>query len=86
MADHILIPESRVDAVLDQVGVDPETSADGITGTWSLDVMLKSGSRHIEEDLDQILANHGYQSETAGDDYVDTGVNWLHRGTDIRYR
>ena len=42
--------------------------------------MLKSGSRHIEEDLDQILANHGYQSETAGDDYVDTGVNWVTPG------
>ena len=83
VADHILIPESRVDAVLDQVGVDPETSADGITGTWSLDVMLKSGSRHIEEDLDQILANHGYQSETAGDDYVDTGVNWGYTGARI---
>ena len=83
VADHILIPESRVDAVLDQVGVDPETSADGITGTWSLDVMLKSGSRHIEEDLDQILADHGYQSEPAGDDYVDTGVNWGYTGARI---
>ena len=51
-----------------------------MTGTWSLDVMLKSGSRHIEEDLDQILANHGYQSETAGEDYIRTGVNWGYTG------
>ena len=42
--------------------------------------MLKSGSRHIERDLNQILENHGYQSETAGDNYIDTGVNWGYTG------
>ena len=40
------------------------------TGTWSLDVMLAS-SLHIREDLTQILANHGYQCENAGEeDYI----------------
>ena len=76
VANHILIPESRVDAILDEVGVDPAASADGMTGSWNLDVMLKGGSRHIEQDLNQILADHGYQSEAAGDDYINTGVNW----------
>ena len=79
VASHVLIPESRVDAVLDEVGVTPPGS-NGMIGTWNLDVMLKSGSRHIEQDLNQILADHGYQSETAGDDYIDTGVNWGYTG------
>ena len=80
VANHILIPESRVDAILAEVGVDPNASDDGMTGRWNLDVMLKSGARHIEEDLNQILENHGYQSESAGDNYIDTGVNWGYTG------
>ena len=82
VASHVLIPESRVDAVLDEVGVTPPGSS-GMIGTWNLDVMLKSGSRHIERDLSQILADHGYQSETAGDDYIDTGVNWGYTGAQL---
>ena len=82
VASHVLIPESRVDAVLDEVGVTPPGS-NGMIGTWNLDVMLKSGSRHIEQDLNQILADHGYQSETAGDDYIDTGVNWGYTGAQL---
>ena len=82
VASHVLIPESRVDAVLDEVGVTPPGSS-GMIGTWNLDVMLKSGSRHIEQDLSQILADHGYQSETAGDDYIDTGVNWGYTGAQL---
>ena len=82
-ASHVLIPESRVDAVLAEVGVDPASSTNGMTGTWNLDVMLKSGSRHIERDLNQILADHGYQSETAGDNYIDIGVNWGYTGAQL---
>ena len=82
VASHVLIPESRVDAVLDETGVTPPGS-NGMIGTWNLDVMLKSGSRHIEQDLSQILADHGYQSETAGDDYIDTGVNWGYTGAQL---
>ena len=79
VANHILIPESRADAILDEVGTVPP-GEDGMTGSWNLDVMLKSGSRHIERDLNQILENRGYQSETAGDNYIDTGVNWGYTG------
>ena len=43
-ANHILIPESRVDAILAQTGVAPGQTQDGMTGSWNLDVMLKSGS------------------------------------------
>lgn len=80
VANHVLIPESRVNEILAEVGVDPDSPDDGMTGRWNLDVMLKSGSRHIERDLNQILENNGYQSETAGDNYIDTGVNWGYTG------
>ena len=82
VASHVLIPESRVDAVLDEVGVTPPGS-NGMIGTWNLDVMLKSGARHIQQDLNQILADHGYQNETAGDDYIDIGVNWGYTGAQL---
>ena len=82
VANQVLIPESRVDAILGEVEVTPPGS-DGMTGAWNLDVMLKSGARHIERDLDQILANHGYQSESAGDNYISTGVNWGYTGARI---
>ena len=82
-ASHVLIPESRVDAVLAEVGVDPASSTNGMTGTWNLDVMLKSGSRHIERDLNQILADHGYQNETAGANYIDIGINWGYTGAQL---
>ena len=82
VANHILIPESRVDAVLAEVGVTPPGS-DGMTGDWNLDVMLKNGARSIEQDLNQILANHGYQSETAGADHIALGINWGYTGAQL---
>ena len=75
VANHILISESRVDTVLSEVGVTPPGS-DEITGSWNLDVMLRHGARSIASDLEEILANHGYQSETPGENYISTGVNW----------
>ena len=82
VANHILIPESRVDAVLDEVGITPPGS-DGMTGSWNLDVMLENGARSIASDLEEILANHGYQSETPGENYISTGVNWGYTGAQI---
>ena len=82
VANHILIPESRVDAILDEVGVAPPGS-DGMTGSWNLDVMLKNGARSIAADLEEILANHGYQSETPGETYISTGVNWGYTGAQL---
>ena len=83
VANHILIPESRVNEVLEETGVDPDNPADGMTGTWNMDVMLKNGSRHIEQDLNRILENHGYQNEEAGDNYIEIGVNWGYTGARI---
>ncbi len=82
VANHILIPESRADAILAEVGVTPPGS-DGMTGSWNLDVMLKHGARSIAADMEEILANHGYQSETAGEDYISTGVNWGYTGAQL---
>ncbi len=80
---QVLALLGMVDAILDEVGVDPNTPTDGMTGAWNLDVMLKSGSRHIQQDLDQILAGHGYQSETPGENYIDTGINWGYTGAQL---
>ena len=82
VANHILIPESRVDAILAEAGVTPPGS-DGMTGSWNLDVMLKHGARSIASDLDEILARHGYQSETPGENYISTGVNWGYTGAQL---
>ena len=82
VANHILIPESRVDAILTEVGVTPPGS-DGMTGSWNLDVMLKHGARSIASDLEEILVNHGYQSETVGENYISTGVNWGYTGAQL---
>ncbi len=83
VANHILIPESRVDDILDEVGVVPPGS-DGMTGSWDLDVMFRN-SMHIAQDMDQVLENHGYQgiSRTEGDNYINTGVNWGYTGAQL---
>lgn len=83
IADHILIPESRVNAILQEVGVTPP-GRDGMTGSWNMDMMLKSGARHIRADLDAILQDHGYQSEdSAAEGYIDSGVNWAYTGAQL---
>lgn len=82
VANHILIPESRVNTVLAEVGVTPPGS-DSMTGSWNLDVMLRHGARSIAADMEEILANHGYQSETAGENYISIGVNWGYTGAQL---
>ena len=82
VANHILIPESRVDSILAEVGVTPPGS-DGMTGSWNLDVMLKHGARSIASDLEEILETYGYQSETPGETYISTGVNWGYTGAQL---
>lgn len=84
VANHILIPLSRAEAILAQAGVISGQSKDGMTGSWNMDVMLESGSRHIERDLDQILANYGYQSESMDKEgFIRTGVNWGYTGAQL---
>lgn len=72
VASHILIPESRAEEIFAKLDT---KGNDGMTGRYNLDVMLKSKA-HIEVDLNDILARHGYQSEKPGDNYIGIGVNW----------
>ena len=83
-AHIILIPESRVDEVLQELGyASPYVGLENGVGSWGLDVMLKS-SRHIEADLVEILERHGYQSsDAAKNNYIDTGVNWGYTGAQL---
>ena len=74
IANHVLIPESRTQEIFQKLHTQGK---DGMTGTWNMDVMFKAAS-HIEENMDTILARHGYQSEgpDQGDNYIRIGVNW----------
>ncbi len=84
VANHILIPESRAQAIWDACGVIPGEAEDGMTASYNLDVMLKSGARHIDQDLNQILANYGYQSQSKVEgNFIDTGVNWGYTGAQL---
>lgn len=76
-ANHVLIPLSRTQAIYDQVGLGNRIGADGITGSWNMDVMLDR-SQNIEQHLNEILKNNGYQNEnrSQGDNFISTGVNW----------
>lgn len=80
-ASHVLLPESRVNAILEELGVTPP-GADGMTGCRNLDVMFSS-SLNIEENLRRVLANYGYQCDTPGEDYVGIGVNWAYTGAQL---
>ncbi len=82
IANHILIPESRVDTILSEVGVVPPGS-DGMTGNWNLDVMLKHGARSIASDMEKILTDCGYQSQNPGENYISTGINWGYTGAQL---
>ncbi|MDD4564932.1 MAG: ABC transporter permease [Eubacteriales bacterium] len=84
VANHVLIPHSRARDIYDQAGIGGGIGKDGLTGSWNLDVMLGS-SLYIEQELNKILANHGYQTESrsAGDNYIATGVNWGYSGAQL---
>lgn len=77
VADHVLIPLSRAEAIYKETGLIPGQAKDGMTGTWNLDVMFQN-AWNIEKNMQQVLSNHGYQDESRmdGDNYVATGVNW----------
>ena len=81
-AGFVQVPNSRVEAVLQAVGVTPPGS-DGITGAWSMDVMLPN-SLHIDGDMGEILAHCGFQSDDpSGANYVQYGVNWGYTGSQL---
>lgn len=81
IASHILVPESRVDQVIRELGVDPSTSSDR-TGSYNLDVMF-SNAWNIEKKMHEVLARHGYQAHTPHleDNYILLGINWGYMGS-----
>lgn len=82
VANHILIPESRVDAVLDELHITPP-GKDGMTGSYNLDVMFDNAV-NISEKMDTVLANYGYQDQSRTEDgYISTGVNWGYTATSL---
>jgi len=74
VANHVLIPESRTQEIFQKLNTQGK---DGMTGRIDLNVMFKNAS-HIEENLNTILARHGYQSEglDQGENFIRIGVNW----------
>lgn len=84
VANHVIIPLSRADAIFKETGLIPGQAKDRISGTWSMDVMFKN-SLHIQSDIGKVLENHGYQNQNRsyGDNYISTGVNWGYTGTQI---
>lgn len=82
VANMVLIPESRVDSVLNELRISLPAE-DGLTGNWNLDVMFKN-PHHIEEYLQAILEDHGYQTDTSAEDnYIRIGVNWGYTGAQL---
>jgi putative ABC transport system permease protein len=81
-ADHILIPESRLNQILDELNISTPGN-DGMTGSWNLDVMF-SNSRNIDQNLQTILSDNGFQSyDPSQENYIATGVNWGYTGSQL---
>lgn len=81
VANHVLIPESRADEIFEKLGT---TGQDGMTGLYNMDIMFSS-SMNIQDNIDKVLKNHGFQSESRslGDNYISTGVNWGYTGAQL---
>lgn len=77
VASHVLIPLSRAEAILEETGVVPGETKDGMTGSWNLDVMF-ANSLDIGSSIEKVLENHGFQDKTPSDadTYIPTGINW----------
>ena len=79
-ANDVLLPDSRVNEILDKLDI---PYADGICGYYFLDMMFNNAS-NIEETLNIILNNHGYEvpddnmhiSHDPDGHYIRIGVNW----------
>ncbi|MDE7310800.1 MAG: ABC transporter permease [Eubacterium sp.] len=77
-----VLPRSYVEEIVNKYPRMEEDESDP-TGLWVLDVMLDS-SLHIEEDLEQVLKNNGFQSKERGkDSYINIGVNWAYAGAQL---
>ena len=79
MASHIITSRSYAEEVLKDY-VSPDDGFADLTGKWNLDVMFSS-SLHIQDDVDRVLADNGWQDDSPNqDNYIGTGVNWGYSG------
>lgn len=82
MASMAILPKSYVDEIAGQHQRIEGDDSD-YTGVWDLEILLNS-SMHIEEDMFEILQNHGYQSEDqSAEGYINIGVNWAYAGAQL---
>ena len=79
VASHVLLPRSAAEELCAQSSGDPYS----MTGVWTLNMMFQN-DLHIEENVLQILENHGYQHEDAqAENYLKIGVNWGYSGAQL---
>ena len=79
VANHVLVPRSAAEEIAALGSGNPYS----MTGKWNLDVMFKN-ALHIREDMDQVLENHGCQSQAPqAENYRKIGVNWGYSGAQL---
>ncbi|MDE6456962.1 MAG: ABC transporter permease, partial [Dysosmobacter sp.] len=79
VASNVLLPRSAAEELCAQSSGDPYS----MTGVWTLNMMFQN-DLHIEENVLQILENHGYQHEDAqAENYLKIGVNWGYSGAQL---
>lgn len=79
VASHVVLPRSAAEELCALGSGDPNS----MTGKWNLDMMFQN-ALHIEEDVRQILENHGYQNEDPqAENYRKTGFNWGYSGAQL---
>lgn len=79
VASHVLLPRSAAEELCAQSSGDPYS----MTGVWNLDMMFKNDLQ-IEENVLQVLENHGYQhDDPQAENYLKIGVNWGYSGAQL---
>jgi len=79
VANHILLTRGAAE----QFAAMSSGNESSMTGAWNLDMMFRN-ALHIEDNIKQVLANHGCQSDdTNQDNYLNIGVNWGYSGAKL---
>lgn len=79
VASNVLLPRSAAEEFCAQGSGDPYS----MTGEWNLDMMFQNDLQ-IEENILQVLENHGYQhDDPQGENYLRIGVNWGYSGAQL---
>lgn len=76
-ASHILIPDSRIDEILQNY--QSEKVNDGTDKSYTLCVMFENSS-NITSKADQLIARKGFSSDPSDENRIDIGVNWGYAG------